>query len=623
MSSSNHLFHSFGSTVKRVTLLFCVFYAASGNTQSRLTLVEFARGLTKPVDISHAGDERLFIVEKNGYIRILQANGALETTPFLDIDDRVRGNESERGLLGLAFHPDYANNGYFFVNYTNNDGDTRISRFKVSANNPNQADPNSEKILLSVDQPFENHNGGELAFGPDGYLYIALGDGGSGGDPNNAGQTRTNLLGKMLRIDVNNGNPYAIPADNPFANDDFTLDEVWALGLRNPWRFSFDRLTGDLWIGDVGQGNWEEINFQLANSSGGENYGWRCYEGNAPFNTSGCPGANNLVFPIHDYSSNFTIGCSVTGGFVYRGSAFPDLYGHYVYTDYCSGRIWSIVPDGEGGWTNTEWLDGSNSQYSSFGEDQNGELYLAAIGGGQIFRVVDQCAQLSVSATVNFITCTGAADGSIQLAVENPANNFDLSWSNGETSTSIENLAPGAYSYTLTNDWGCTRTESFFIMEPFPALVTINANGNQLSVSDEWETYQWLLNGDPIPGASEPTFTALISGDYTIEVADGEGCTFVSQVLSVQVSAINEELNIPGLVISPNPSSDAFAIEMAPKQGLTLQLLDETGRLHFQQRVAVMGKQQLEVPVKHLSAGVYFFTFTSGDKKLIRKVIKD
>jgi glucose/arabinose dehydrogenase len=373
--------------------LFLAFMALSFlqmQAQVQLELVEFASGFNQPVDIANANDERLFIVEKRGIIYILDTNGDRLTQPFLNIDDRVRSTENERGLLGLAFHPNFSDNGYLYVNYTGNDGDTRISRFQVSENDPNIAEPESEQILLTVQQPQANHNGGDLAFGPDGYLYISLGDGGGSGDPTNSGQTRTTLLGKILRIDVDNGDPYSIPDSNPFAFEDFTLDEIWALGLRNPWRFSFDRETGDLWIADVGQNAFEEINFQPADSPGGENYGWRCYEGDAVFNTSDCPPMSELTFPVHTYPhvGSFCAG-SVTGGYVYRGSAFPAMRGAYIYADFCKGQIWSLRPDGTGGWKNTELLDGVDSDFVAFGEDQSGELYLAGISSGNIYRVTD------------------------------------------------------------------------------------------------------------------------------------------------------------------------------------------------------------------------------------------
>lgn len=344
---------------------------------------------SSPVDIASAGDERLFIVEKGGRILIMSADGTVNPTPFLDIDDLVNSVANERGLLGLVFHPAYAENGYFFVNYTNNSGHTTVARYQVSPDDPDVADPASAHILFTVTQPFSNHNAGDLNFGPDGYLYIALGDGGSGGDPNGNGQKRNTMLGKLLRLDVDQGDPYAIPTDNPFQQDTATLDEIWALGLRNPWRFSFDRLTGDLWIADVGQGSWEEVNFTPAGSTGGENYGWRCYEGMVAFNTGGCGGALDYDFPILQYESELPNGCSITGGFVYRGEAFPLLYGKYIYSDYCSSKIWALSRNEGGEWVNEELHDGPNFQYVTFGEDYRGELYLGTLGGS-IYRVRDQ-----------------------------------------------------------------------------------------------------------------------------------------------------------------------------------------------------------------------------------------
>ncbi len=359
------------------------------SAQVEFKLENYVSGFSEPVDIANAGDTRLFIVEKKGIIRIINENGQLLPNPFIDIDPKVIASSGEQGLLGLAFHPNFAQNGYFYVNYVNNSGDTQISRFSVNANNPDRADPNSEFPLLILDQPYANHNGGDLNFGPDGYLYIGTGDGGSGGDPQNRAQNRHSLLGKMLRLDVNNGSPYGIPADNPFINDTSANNEIWALGLRNPWRFSFDRQTGDLWIADVGQGDWEEINYTPANSKGGENYGWRCYEGHANFNTTGCGAKNTYTFPVYDYLSDGTAtGCSTTGGYVYRGAKYPNLQGQYIYADYCSGRFWSLRPNGQGGWTNTDLLNSSDFNIVAFGEDQKGELYVAGINTGIIYRIV-------------------------------------------------------------------------------------------------------------------------------------------------------------------------------------------------------------------------------------------
>lgn len=359
--------------------------AQPGSPTVAISLAPRATGLNSPVDLAatpQASDRRLFIVEQGGRIRIMRPNGSLLFRPFLDIQDRVSSG-SERGLLGLAFHPNYASNGYFYVNYTNLNGDTTIARFSVSGSR-NLADPNSEQILLVVDQPFANHNGGDLAFGPDGYLYIALGDGGSGGDPLNNSQNIDSLLGKILRIDVDNGSPYAIPPDNPFVGAP-GADEIWAYGLRNPWRVSFDRQTGDFFIADVGQSAREEVDFQAAGSAGGQNYGWRCYEGNQPYNLSGCnPDPGVYDFPIHEYTHGE--GCAITGGFVYRGAAYPTLSGHYFFADYCSGVIWDLLPDGMGGWTLTDH-GALLSNPTTFGENARGELFVADAATGTVYAI--------------------------------------------------------------------------------------------------------------------------------------------------------------------------------------------------------------------------------------------
>ena len=353
-------------------------------------------GLSSPVGITHAGDGsgRLFIVLQGGRIVIFDGVKIL-SSPFLDITSVVSSG-GERGLLGLAFHPNYVGNGSFYVNYTNAAGDTVIARYSVSAN-PNQADPTSADILLTIPQPFSNHNGGQLHFGPDGYLYIGIGDGGSGGDPQNNGQDLGTLLGKILRIDVDKGPPYAIPPDNPFFGPgDGALDEIWAWGLRNPWRFSFDRLTGDMFIGDVGQNSWEEVDFQPAGSTGGENYGWRLMEGNSCYNPATNCNDSTLTLPILVY--DHTVGCSVTGGYRYRGSKNPALDGFYLYGDYCTGLIWGAQEDGLSGWNTTVLLD-TNFLISTFGEDESGEIYFAHLSAinGAIYQVVQSPTSTNVA----------------------------------------------------------------------------------------------------------------------------------------------------------------------------------------------------------------------------------
>ena len=333
-----------------------------------------ADGLTKPIGLVHAGDHsgRIFIIEQPGSIRIYQ-NGELLAAPYLEIRERVNDGSSEQGLLGLVFHPDYLHNGYFFVNYTDSRGDTVIARFRVSAD-PNMADPTTEEIFLTLDQPYGNHNGGHLVFGPDGYLYIGTGDGGSANDPEGNAQKLNTLLGKMLRINVDHL-PYTIPSDNPFG------DEIWAYGLRNPWRYSFDTLTDDLFIGDVGQGTWEEIDFLAAGTPAGANFGWDFREGSHPFEGTVSEGLV-LVDPVAEY--NHGQGCSVTGGDVYRGT-IPEWQGVYIYGDYCSGLVWGLLHQANGNWSNALLFE-TGLNISSFGIDQDGEIYLVH-HGGQVFQL--------------------------------------------------------------------------------------------------------------------------------------------------------------------------------------------------------------------------------------------
>jgi cysteine-rich repeat protein len=374
----------------------CAGVASSAGNVATTQLV--TDGLRNPVHVTAAplDTRRIFVVEQAGYIRVIR-DGVLLPTPFLDIDARVSCC-GERGLLGLAFHPDYERNGWFFVDYTDNRGDTVIARFTVSAN-PDRADPNSEEPLLNIRQPFANHNGGQVAFGPDGYLYVGMGDGGGGGDPQDNAQNDNTLLGKLLRIDVDveDAPYYAVPPDNPNTERGAPLGLIWAKGLRNPWRFSFDRATRDLYIADVGQGQIEEIDFQPAGSTGGENYGWdvfegtRCYE---PEPLPQCPSPPDpYIHPVLEY--NHSAGrCSVTGGYVYRGCAMPALRGEYIFADYCTPfiqgfRLVDGAPTELRTLTQMFQPGGGRSirNVSSFGEDARGEIYIADYDG-EVYKIV-------------------------------------------------------------------------------------------------------------------------------------------------------------------------------------------------------------------------------------------
>lgn len=369
---------------------FCLtgaaIYRIPQDNQLIITLTHTAGGFESPVHITNAGDNsgRLFIVEQRGRIR------KLDKEIFLDISDRVRspfsGGGTEEGLLSLAFpHGFGSNKDHFYVFYTRTDGNNQVARFSMSVD-PEIADANSEEPIITIDHPtFSNHNGGQLFFGVDGFLYIGTGDGGGGGDPEKNGQDANSLLGKLLRIDVESGvDPYQIPTSNPFVGKPGHLGEIWALGLRNPWRFSFDRLTGDLYLGDVGQSRWEEVDFQPYSSPGGTNYGWNIKEGFECYNAVNCDD-QGMTDPVHVYPTHLEGTCSITGGYVYREGNYPGLFGLYIYADYCNGNIWGLKNEA-GDWVNQLLLD-TSLKISTFGEDENGEIYLADISGGDIYQI--------------------------------------------------------------------------------------------------------------------------------------------------------------------------------------------------------------------------------------------
>ena len=383
--------------IKIIILKITIFSLLIGSEIAVLKVAKVpakALYLTQPI----GEEDRLFILNQKGKIFIIK-NGKTLKNPFLDITDRVHGSltpGSEEGLLGLAFHPRYKKNGFFYVNYVNKKDTSIVSRFSVTSN-PDLADPSSEKVLLTVPQPFGNHNGGHLAFGPkDNMLYIAFGDGGKSGDPYNNSQDLNTFLGSILRIDVDNGEPYSIPKDNPFYNQKNKKGEIFCYGLRNPWRFSFDRVTSDLLIGDVGQNKWEEVNWNTWNDAKGANYGWRIMEADHCFNPEDFCDTTGLIMPVHEYPNNAAYmrilmgmdeseatGCSVTGGYVYRGNKNSSLWGTYIFGDYCTGRIWAFkYKNGKiSNFQNIRKKLKKNSKdlplfIASFGEDNSGELYV-------------------------------------------------------------------------------------------------------------------------------------------------------------------------------------------------------------------------------------------------------
>jgi glucose/arabinose dehydrogenase len=445
--------------MKTVALFFTLLCFGCSHSQT-VGLQTFATGFSSPVEITNAGDNRLFVVEQGGVIKILNSNGTTNANPFLNITGQV-STGGEQGLLGLAFHPNYTNNGYFYINYTNPNGNTVIARYSVDGGNPDIANPSSGTILLTIIQPFANHNGGTLKFGSDGYLYIGMGDGGSGGDPGNRAQNINDNLGKMLRIDVNSGTPYGIPPTNPYVGISGN-DEIWAIGLRNPWKFSFNRINGDLWIADVGQNNYEEINKAGATQSG-LNYGWRCYEGNAAYNTSGCAPQASMTSPLAvvNHSSG---ACSITGGYVYTGTMYPNFQGLYFFSDYCNPKIGMM--NSTGVITYSQVFTGNN--FVTFGEDHNGELYIGDITNGTVFKIIDTWLGINDFDKNQFAIYPNPATTEvfIQKSNDNYPTEVEISDLNGKlllqqktknqqvNTIKLTNLPSGLYIMTIKNNLG-------------------------------------------------------------------------------------------------------------------------------------------------------------------------
>lgn len=497
----------------------------TGHAQPNIGYTQVISGLTSPIDIVNAGDgsNRLFVVQQNGTIRAYNS-----TYTFLGNVVTVQGvffvgGADERGLLSMAFHPDYETNRFFYVfyntvvsgvNYVN------LARYQTRADNPNLADDTSRRVLLTVEKPFSNHNGGRIQFGPDNTLYLSIGDGGSGGDPNNNAQNGNSLLGKMLRLHVLTGDSaylapyYTIPANNPYTDDAAVRDEIFAMGLRNPFRWSFDRLTYDMWIGDVGQDAREEIDFLAAGIPDAANFGWRCYEGTIPFNTAGCPPPSSFIAPIYDYPNPTPGARAVTGGHVYRGSAYPALYGYYVAADVYSGVQYKILPNGAGWWVTTQT---GPTNIVAFGESEAGEVYAVNIGTSSVSQLISNTGLPLRLTNFNALRKNDHIEISWKTAYEYDIRNFQV-----EYSFDGRNYQQ-AQSVTATNSLnGSAYSVKHFLAQTgtvYYRLRIINADG-----SDEYSTVvttSWdkQLNGAFIPGMVrnnrllltiyEPSFTTL------------------------------------------------------------------------------------------------------------------
>jgi glucose/arabinose dehydrogenase len=432
--------------VSFITVLLSCVFGNNAAAQPQVIFRAYMNGFSQPLDVVNAADgsNRLFVVQRGGLIRILQDSVVLPTE-FINLADSITVSGGEQGLLSMAFHPLYETNRMFFVYYTNTSGAITITRFLTREDNPNIADPTTGKILLTIPKGATNHNGGNLDFGPDGYLYFATGDGGGSGDPSNNAQNGNSLLGKMIRIDVDSIETapyYTIPADNPYVGDPNVRDEIWALGLRNPWRWSFDRATNDMWIADVGQNLWEELNFRAAGTTGGINYGWRCYEATHAFNTGGCLPQSSYVNPIYEYPHNATGGVSVTGGYVYRGAEFPALRGYYMMSDFGSGHLWLVAPNGSGGWNVTR-QPSALSNVVSYGESESGRLFASTIGGTIYLVTAPPGAPLPVT-LLNFQAQSGngVVNLSWQTTFEQNLRQFDVEFSEDNIDFALAGTVP-------------------------------------------------------------------------------------------------------------------------------------------------------------------------------------
>jgi glucose/arabinose dehydrogenase len=606
-------------------------------SQQLISLNLFATGLVKPVDIKHCGDSRIFVVEQDGYIRILDSAGNINPVPFLDINTEVGSSGNEQGLLGLAFSPNYQNDHFFYVNYTDNNGDSHIARFMTDSLNPNSAIVSSEELLLKVQQPFSNHNGGSLAFGPDGYLYAGFGDGGSAGDPGDRAQNPKEYLGKILRLDVSSAPGYQIPNDNPFINDTLFNPEIFEWGVRNPWRFSFDHINGNFWIGDVGQGTWEEVDVHAASTPGGENFGWRCYEGNAPYNTAGCLAASSYVPPVVEYQHSGFNGCSITGGYVYRGGTYNSLFGKYIYTDYCSGLIWSLH-DSAGTYISNMLGNFTDNNYSGFGEDYLHELYLAENTTGHIVKIGD-----STCLPVAFIfgSDTMRVCDTI-VTLQTPAGNgFFYQWKlsgnalpNGNNAT-YTTTQPGSYTVEVTNPAFCTNfSQPVYVSFFTPPVVSMDTLQNIYCIN----LTSVPLTGNPSggtfygKGVSGNNFNPSAAGAGTYKITymytDPNGCSgSASQTVVVDPCAYIHESPASGnMKVIPNPSNGNFELRLPEKNNGNYDIVisDLAGKTILTADKMPSDNGKISIGNHYLQPGIYLLkaTDSSGNRSVVKIIIQ-
>ena len=599
--------------MKNILPILFLLCSATLFSQS-ISLSEFSSGFNWLLGATHAGDDRLFAIQKFGQIYIIDKDGNRNPTPFLDIATKVRsGQNDERGLLGVAFDPNYEANGYFYIYYTKSiNGAITISRFERSASDPNVADPNSEVELLSFPHARFNHVGGALAFGPDGYLYIGVGDGGGSGDPDNAGQDLNALHGKILRIDVSNGTA-SIPADNPFINTSGAKPEIWAYGLRNPWRINFDRWTGDLWIADVGQNELEEINLQLASSPGGKNYGWSCKEGTDIFRASECIPGTLLVDPVYEYSHRSgSCGGSISGGVAYRGMEYGDLFGKYFAADFCTGDIYMVDKAGNG----KSIARFGSYQFSALAENHLGEMFLTGYFSNEILKIESDNPAPTAFITngVDVSICEG---DSIRLGAYNiPEANMSFEWLfngtpiNGANGPAVTVSQDGDYQVIVTNEGNGMKSTS--------VATTLKQTSVLRETITESVDVGTLFQGVLITG--DTSFTQTFQSSF--------GC---DSIVTYNINGFTNALEVEDLFqrfdVTPNPFDGFLSIqlELSSPVEMKMDLYDFNGILIeniVENQRFLSGRYNFDKELNDVSSGFYYLVSTTNKGILTKKLMK-
>ena len=621
--------------MKKVLSVLLLLIATSGQAQTTISLTTWASGISRPIEVQNCGDDRVFVVRQAGVILVYDTAGVAIPTPFLDIQSIVYDGGNEQGLLGLAFDPDYKNNGYFYVDYTNNSSshNTTISRFSVSATDSNIADPSSELILKVISQPYSNHNGGCVRFGPDGMLYVGMGDGGSGGDPGNRAQNKHILLGKMLRLNVHDSASNYIPSDNPYALDTTNgSPEIWDYGIRNPWRFNFDDVTGNLWIADVGQYFWEEVNFEPYGSTGNINYGWHCREGFHSYSAGAgdCNGTVGLTEPIWEYPHGTA--CSISGGVVYRCPDNSALWGKYLFADYCSGVIYSLLENGGPLFECDTLLDFTNNTIASFGEDKWNRVYVCGEGDSTVYRLNVTSPVCNPVAFIDHLgdTLNTCEEGTIH-AYEFPG--FQYSWTyNGvsvnSNSATIPVLGSGYYQLVVTQG-ACTGVSDSVYVNVHVVTATISGLLGTYTQNDAPITLTGTPAGGIFSGAGvtgnifDPSAAGVGAHEIYYTYTDAAGCSAIDTVTTSIVSGINELPAFTSFAIIPNPSKGDFNIQLHGFRNEKIQfaVLDISGRVinQFQNEIKIGSNN---FPVKlNLAEGAYMVQWKSSTETGVKRII--